>query len=100
MLGLALHELATNALKYGALSQDASADEAGRVAISWAVTEAGEGPHCTLRWRERGGPPVAPPARRSFGSRLIETALRGHPGARVELRFPPHGVECDMTWRL
>ena len=122
MLGLALHELATNALKYGALSEAEPAAEGGRIAIAWAVTEpsvttgadrgtergaggasgggAAGGPVCTLRWRERGGPPVAPPTRRSFGSRLIETTLRGHPGARVELRFPPHGVECDMTWRV
>lgn len=67
-LSLALHELATNAVKYGALSNDT-----GRVRIAWNVVDEGE-PVFRFTWAERGGPPVMPPTRRGFGTRLIETA--------------------------
>jgi PAS domain S-box-containing protein len=67
-LSLALHELATNAVKYGALSNDT-----GRISIDWGLTDEGE-PTFHFGWIERGGPPVEPPARRGFGTRLIEAA--------------------------
>ena len=65
-LSMALHELGTNALKYGALST-----ETGAVAVRWSTSDG----RFRLRWGERGGPPVAPPTRRGFGSRLIERGL-------------------------
>ncbi|MCJ2005867.1 HWE histidine kinase domain-containing protein [Methylobacterium sp. J-092] len=88
-LGLLLHELATNAVKYGALSVPE-----GSVAINWIVE--GEGPEGTFRfdWRERGGPLVIPPTRKGFGSRLIE---RGLSGGDVALSYPTDGVTCTLT---
>jgi len=65
-LGLVLHELATNASKYGALSVPS-----GRLAVRWTVAEAPGGRAVDLRWTESGGPPVTPPSRRGFGSRLL-----------------------------
>jgi PAS domain S-box-containing protein len=89
-LSMAMHELATNALKYGAWSR-----EDGRVAVIWGrVTgEDGRG-RLRLEWRECDGPPVAPPARRGFGSRLIERGLAAEMGGRVELQFQPDGLAC------
>ncbi|WP_262048395.1 sensor histidine kinase [Bradyrhizobium sp. Bra78] len=89
-LSLALHELATNAAKYGALSRPE-----GRVEICWSVQE-GE---VDLSWRESGGPPVAPPSRRGFGSRLIEHASRDIAG-RFRLDFDPAGVRCWISAAL
>jgi PAS domain S-box-containing protein len=90
-LTLALHELFTNALKYGALSNDG-----GRVALAWRT---GDG---TLRlaWSETGGPPVAPPARRGFGSVLIERALAHDCDATVRLAYPPDGLTCSIEMPL
>lgn len=88
-IALALHELFTNTLKYGALSA-----EAGSVSLSWAQAE-GEG---TLRmvWRERGGPPVSAPSHRGFGSLLLERTLARDLDGRVELTFDPAGVVCTI----
>ena len=92
MLNLAFHELATNAAKYGALSVPG-----GRVEIGWAVDRADRKvPVLEIAWRERGGPPVRPPARRGFGSRLVERALAREFGAEVKLDFAPGGVECRI----
>jgi two-component sensor histidine kinase len=82
---MALHELGTNAAKYGALSA-----AAGSVEIGWRLPHAP--PLLWLEWRERGGPPVSPPARRGFGSRLIEQGLARDLGGRVTLDFAPDGV--------
>ncbi len=87
---MAVHELATNATKYGALSVPA-----GTVAITWTVTP-GDTPHPTLRWRERNGPPVATPTRRGFGTRLIERGLAQDLGGSVRLTYAPEGVVCTM----
>lgn len=91
-LALMLHELATNAAKYGALSQ-----ETGHVSIRWEVRdEAGE-PHLALSWAEVGGPPVTKPARKGFGSRFIERGLAGQVGGTIALDFPPDGVTCAIA---
>ncbi len=93
-LTLALHELATNAAKYGALSAPA-----GRVAITWAVRP-GDPPHLTFRWQERGGPLVSPPARTGFGSRLIERSLAAELGGKVQITYDPAGVVCEVSANL
>jgi PAS domain S-box-containing protein len=90
-LSMALHELFTNALKYGALSV-----AAGRVHISWSSTAGPSGPRLTLRWEESGGPPVSPPTRKGFGSRLIQDGLARELNGIVDLRYEPTGVVCTM----
>lgn len=70
-LSLLLHELTTNAIKYGALSV-----EGGRVDVAWRIEEGAEAV-VVLSWREHGGPPATAPARRGFGARLIQTGLVG-----------------------
>jgi two-component sensor histidine kinase len=89
-LAMALQELATNAVKYGALSRDS-----GRVDIAWSV-EGSQPPHLTLRWTENGGPPVTPPQRRGFGSRLIERSLARDLNGSVALEFAPSGLVCRI----
>jgi PAS domain S-box-containing protein len=86
-LALALHELGTNAAKYGALRE-----KAGRVEIRWLV----EAERLKLVWRERGGPPVVQPEQRGFGSRLLERGLAADLGGKVRIRFEPEGVVCTM----
>ena len=87
-LSLALHELATNAAKYGALS-----NETGSVEIRWSLEP---GDDVRLNWRERDGPPVRAPERTGFGTRLLARALAGELGGPVDLRFEQTGVECDI----
>lgn len=89
-LALALHELATNAVKHGALST-----EHGRVTLGWSL-DAGPAPELRLAWRETGGPPVAAARRAGFGSRLIERGLATELGGAVRLSFPPQGVVCEI----
>ncbi len=89
-LSLVLHELGTNALKYGALSA-----EGGRVTLEWKISGEGEEAVLTLRWEERGGPPPQEPGRKGFGSRLINMGLLGTGG--VATRFPPTGLEAIFT---
>jgi two-component sensor histidine kinase len=90
-LSMALHELATNAAKYGALSRPG-----GRVEIAWRADEGGFG----LRWVERGGPPVEPPSRRGFGSRLLEQGLTRELGGQTRLHYAPDGLVCEIEARL
>jgi len=90
-LTLCLNELATNAIKYGALSATSS----GWVECDWVETGPGI---FLLRWRERGGPAVAAPTAAGFGTRMIEASMQGMPGASVVLRFAPGGVECDLAF--
>jgi PAS domain S-box-containing protein len=86
-LAMALHELVTNALKYGALST-----EGGSVAISWEQSE----DRLLFCWQEKDGPPVAPPKRRGFGSRMIERALAAELNGSVELAFEADGLRCRI----
>lgn len=88
-LALMLHELATNAAKYGALSL-----EAGSVDLTWRVDPGPEGEHLFLIWAEENGPAVTPPTRRGFGTRLIEHGFGA--GAKVDLRFEPTGVVAEL----
>ena len=89
-IGMALHELATNAAKYGALS-----NQDGRVNIAWRIL-AGAKPTFEMSWREEGGPPVAPPTRKGFGhsiiGRLMDAAVQG----ATDIRFD----EAGMSWHL
>ena len=87
-LALAAHELGTNATKYGALSAPG-----GRVTVEWTL---GDERHAQVRWRERGGPEVRPPAHRGFGARLLERGLAGDLGGKPELIFAPEGVEATL----
>jgi PAS domain S-box-containing protein len=86
-IGLALHELATNAGKYGALSTDG-----GHVDISWAAADG----TLTMSWTERGGPPVCAPQRRGFGTIVMETMTERSVDGAVDLDYAPAG----LTWRL
>jgi two-component sensor histidine kinase len=90
-LTLALHELATNAAKYGALSSDS-----GTIDVEWAVDEQ----TLTLVWCERGGPPVAKPRETGFGTRLLERAVARDLAARVHIDFDPRGVVCTISAAL
>ena len=89
-LAMALHELATNASKYGALSVPK-----GRVFIHWTLTP-GDLPTLSLQWRESHGPSVLPPTRRGFGTRLIERSLASDLGGDVRLIYDPSGVICRV----
>ena len=90
-LSLAIHELATNAAKYGGLSIPT-----GRVAIRWRLLPASEGEGVEIIWVESGGPSVPPPERRGFGSLVIERNLARSLEAEVKLEFPPDGARCRM----
>ena len=90
-LAMALHELATNATKYGALSNDS-----GVVSIAWGIKPAPGEQRLWLRWAEAGGPPVAPPARKGFGSRLIERSLVVELGGEATIDYAVSGVVCRV----
>ena len=88
-LAMAMHELTTNAAKYGALSVPA-----GHLAVRWHLEP---GRRLRLRWVESGGPPVAgPPTRNGFGSRVLTGTLRGQLGGTVYLDWAPTGLVCDV----
>ncbi|HEY2050999.1 MAG TPA: HWE histidine kinase domain-containing protein [Caulobacteraceae bacterium] len=86
-LSMALHELATNAIKHGALSSPE-----GRVAVNWGCVDGSIG----LEWRESGGPPVAPPEKTGFGSRLLRRVLEGELGGPAELDYARTGLVCRI----
>lgn len=88
IIGMSLHELATNSMKYGALSV-----ESGRVAVEWTCAEDG----FSLIWRESGGPEVAEPTRRGFGSQLIEDIPRRALHAKVTQTFAPDGLVWELA---
>ena len=90
-LTLALHELATNAAKYGAFSR-----EGGTVEIRWTI----EGDTLTLVWREQGGPTVVRPAKSGFGTRLLQRAIASDLGGTVAIDFAPAGLVCTISAHL
>ncbi|MGI4879367.1 MAG: CheR family methyltransferase [Janthinobacterium lividum] len=90
-IAMALHELCTNAAKYGALSS-----KDGHVEIAWRLDGEGEERRLHLTWTESGGPPVRPPTRKGFGSKLIERALALELGGKVHLSYEPTGVVCTI----
>ena len=90
-LGMALHELATNASKYGALSVPA-----GRVEIAWDITLEGEERRFTMAWTERDGPPAVKPGQRGFGTTVIVDMVRMSLDGAVSLDYPAEG----LRWRV
>jgi PAS domain S-box-containing protein len=94
LLAMALHELSTNAIKYGALS-----NQSGQVSVRWDLVPGDEAQCLKFVWQESGGPPVKPPERKGFGSVLIERALQRELGG-VEYTFDPGGVTCTLELKL
>lgn len=89
---LAIHELATNALKYGALSQPS-----GRIEITWRLDESTQPAALVLEWRECGGPAVKPPPRKGFGTELLERTLAFEFKGQTNLAFNPAGLQCTIA---
>lgn len=94
-LSLILHELGTNAAKYGALTCPE-----GRVHITWSIEEMSPGRGVRLTWTEREGPLVTPPQTKGFGTRLIEQAAQHELGGRAELVYLSEGLRCVIEFRL
>jgi PAS domain S-box-containing protein len=94
-LHMGFHELATNAMKYGALSS-----AGGRIDVTWTLDSAAEPPTLEIEWRECGGPAVATPTRRGFGSRMIERGIAHEFGGECQLTFDPEGLACHMRLPL
>jgi len=92
-LGIAFHELATNAVKYGAFS-----NEAGSILITWTIDQTPAGDRLVLRWQEKDGPLVIPPSRKGFGSRVLEGGLAHELEGAVHLDYPPSGVLCTINF--
>jgi PAS domain S-box-containing protein len=90
-IGMAVHELATNAVKYGALSQDD-----GQVEIEWSARGAPADRTFSMSWSERNGPPVTPPTRRGFGTTVVDYLVKSSLDAQVVLEYAPSGV----VWRI
>ena len=88
-IAVTLHELATNAAKYGALSVPD-----GHVRVEWSPEHNGR---LVLRWTEKGGPPVEPPTRRGFGARVIEKMVRGQLKGELHFAWHPEGVACEIV---
>jgi two-component system CheB/CheR fusion protein len=89
---LAIHELATNAIKYGALSRPS-----GRVDVSWRLIDGGDPTELVFDWRERGGPAVSQPQRRGFGSELLERTLAFELKGKTTLAFDRAGLHCTIA---
>ena len=95
VLSMIVHEIATNAAKYGALS-----DLGGRLSVTWRV-EGDEGSRMLhIAWTEENGPPVAPPTREGFGTRLLNKALATQARANVKLDFAPEGFRATIVLPL
>jgi len=91
MMGLAFHELCTNSAKYGAFSSTQ-----GKISTTWTMADG----KMRFEWKESGGPPVSPPARRGFGRFLIERGIASDFGGDVDLNFDPGGLICRVTLPL
>jgi two-component sensor histidine kinase len=94
-VAMLIHELSTNAIKYGALSRPS-----GRISIDWVVEEIGGRRRLSLKWTERGGPPVASPTRRGFGTRLIARGIASDRNSDVSLEFEADGLRCRVLATL
>jgi two-component sensor histidine kinase len=94
-LAMVMHELATNAAKYGALSLPS-----GRINLEWSVGPNNDADWLTLKWLEKNGPLTEEPSRRGFGSRLIERSIGKDLGGKTELRFLPAGLQCVLAFPL
>ncbi|WP_454762211.1 sensor histidine kinase [Caulobacter segnis] len=95
-MSLIIHELGTNAVKYGALST-----QTGTVTLSWNLAQNGLGERSlTFLWQEAGGPTVHPPASRGFGSRMITRAMKENASGEARLEFPAEGVRCVLVMPL
>ncbi|MEI4474213.1 chemotaxis protein CheB [Frigidibacter sp. MR17.24] len=94
-IGMVLHELSTNAAKYGALSRPE-----GRVSVRWSRVDDGDGEMFVLRWTERGGPAVTEPDRRGFGSQLVESMITGSLGGNLRTEWEPEGLGAviEVAW--
>jgi two-component sensor histidine kinase len=90
-LGIAFNELATNAVKYGALS-----NAAGSILIEWTMETTPAGQRLLLNWKEKDGPPVTPPAHKGFGSRVIERGLAHELESTIHLDYRSDGLVCTM----
>jgi two-component sensor histidine kinase len=88
-IAVALHEFATNAAKYGALSVPK-----GQVRVEWSRPAGG---HLVLRWSEAGAPPVTPPTVKGFGIHVMEAMIRGHVGGDVRLDWRAEGLAGEIT---
>ncbi|MHB0768348.1 CheR family methyltransferase [Bradyrhizobium sp. 5.13L] len=89
---LAIHELATNALKYGALSRPS-----GRIEVSWLIDESTEPKQLVFEWRERGGPEVSPPPRNGFGTELLKRTLAFELKGHTTMAFNSGGLQCTIA---
>src|SRR5262249_54897575 len=92
MVGVCLHELATNAAKYGALSQPH-----GRVRIAWSRTSHAR---LVLSWTETGGPPVAPPSRQGFGTHVIKQMVEEQLKGEMRFDWRLEGFACELTFAM
>jgi len=95
VLSLIVHEIATNAAKYGALSNDT-----GTIRLDWEILTETAQPKLSLIWAEAGGPHVTAPVKRGFGSRLIERSARDQLGGEATVDFLPGGVVYTITGSL
>ncbi|MET0535537.1 MAG: HWE histidine kinase domain-containing protein [Steroidobacter sp.] len=94
-LSMCLHELATNSMKYGALSR-----AGGEVTLRWSIEPGDEGENFRLTWVESNGPTVIPPERRGFGSLLIENVLADDFLGKVDVDYHPQGLRCQLITKL
>ncbi len=90
-LGIAFNELATNAVKYGAFS-----NQSGTVSVKWTLEGKTDGRCLCLHWREKDGPVVRPPTRKGFGSRVIEQGLAHELDGKVKVDYLPEGIVCTI----
>jgi two-component system, chemotaxis family, CheB/CheR fusion protein len=91
-IGMTVHELATNAAKYGAFSE-----AEGRVTLRWSRIDEGDGEKFVLRWKETGGPAVTPPSREGFGSQLIRSMIEGTLEGEIDSSWEPEGLGIVIT---
>ncbi|GAN46034.1 two-component sensor histidine kinase [Methylobacterium sp. PvP062] len=94
-VGMALHELTTNALRHGSL-----ADPNGRLQVTWRIEDRGSGRGLRWDWAEHDGPPAMHPTREGFGHRLLNKILAAQTGAEVDVAFAPDGLQVSVRMPL